>query len=1257
MDVSSLRRRVSRHFFDLVDEDANPLVVALALQDNSSVGLQHYASEFHELHEELHEALRTRVESSYQGFNESVGVYRQVVSSLKSTHESIQVSKAELDKMSEQFSMKKPILKEYHQKSLRYKRKLEILSDLEILHQLAPTYEANVARKNFSEARMQLSQALEIINSRNLLNQPSIRPYMAYVQTQQDELVAKLVDEMHATIYLESPYSQKRLDPGNSDFDDFLKNLPKVPDPPSSNPEANSYSYLGYLMQNLADLQSLSTSLDALSERIPMQLQKVFLSTSLDVVNDLKLTTDSMQSLAGGHTLLEQFQNIDQTGLEALSRSIFNKLSRILEAQRAITELASTYGITYDLDHVCDSITNAVKHFLLRYTGRQPGSRHQREKGFSMMRGRSLPNGSGSRIARSNLKGPVFEFGPGDENSKSLRDFQTLREELKKSIPGLLADDPLHLYAETKQQERLEVVAPPHILNIRTLLEPSALFFAEARETAISEKSKHNFGNFMDTFLRKSFVPRLQEAFNEAIDDITEDENALDEMRNWRSISQLPIVYSAEAFAETIGLLSQLLDTGSNYREDYAAMLVGLLSRCAKYYTTKLEDIFKQAAISASSANGGTGNGTASKRVFKVWDFVTGNPEFFATIKHGYANKGVTPQMNEEFQHYLAKRQTPNSPKPILTVTDLLDVRIFKKVSLLITSLRWVVLRLRKMRRIANSDTTKNSDNHSLQVKRRWSLLDGSKPFVSATKRGGPFAGGTDSKSVMNFTALLAGRSLTDFDHLVAYLEDTAMKALCALRADNFLRVVYYFDQMVTNRDFHSSNRGEERDPVVDRLQQELSLVSQVFESSLLTSDYRFILRGIAQFINELFMYEGENIKDMNEAGQNQMLTNIFALQQMLTSIVSDPRDVDFSRATGFYELFRLNPTLILEKAKEGETDLRPQDLKLLLQIRHRNSSANTGSHAFGTLPSHLSQVDKIFNGTLIPSVPSTVAQATPKKVDSKLAEVSKDATKPSASKPSASSASSVRGIEPLRSSAAVKASKQASAVQSSQIEKSQAQIDAEKAASQLRSERARQLAEKKLQKEHEVQDAVQAEKLRQEREALKTKSQESLIFNRSSEAQNHSKKAASSVPPAVFARSAEAGHPSTVAAPSLGASKSPLLNHKPRYESKQPQSAPFASAQNAQTQNFSATPQPRAQPNINPPEHPLRMRTSNQSLPRVRVTTSGPPRRGSEPTTPKTPDGMSPTTDERSRTPSERALEASQKVSMRQVPRPTRRG
>lgn len=1241
MDVSSLKKRVSRHFFDLVGEDANPLVVALALQDNSSVGLQHHAAEFHELHEELHEALRTRVEASYQGLNESVGVYRQVVSSLKSTHESVQMSKAELDRLSDQFSKKKPILKDYHQKSLRYKRKLEILADLETLHQLAPTYEANVARKNYREARTQLSRALETINSRNLLNQPSIRPYLSYVQTQQKELVAKLVDEMHATIYLESPYSQKRLDSGNFDFSDFLRNLPIIPEPSTSDPEVNSFSYLGYLMQNLANLQSLSTSLDALCARIPLELQNMFLSTSLDVVNDLKLTTESVKSFSTGHTLLEQFQNIDQTGLEVLSRSIFNKLSRFLEAQRAITEIAASYGINYDLDHVCNSIIDSVQSFLLKYTVSQPGSGIQREKGSAIFRGRSFTDGTGSRLTRSKLKGSVFEFGPGDENSKSLRDFQTLREELKKSIPGLLADDPLHLFAETKQQERLEVVAPPHILNIRTLLEPSALFFAEVWEIAKSENSKKDFETFIDTFLRESFVPRLQEAFNYAIDDISEDEIALDEMKNWRGISQLPIVNSAQEFAETIGLLCQLLDTGSNYREVYAAMLVGLLSRIAKFYTTKLENIFKQVAMSASSS----GNANFSKRIFKIWDFVTGNPEFFTAIKQGYGSTGNPSQMNVEFKYYLSKRQTSSSIKPILTVNDLLDVRIFKKVTHLITSLRWIVVRLRKMRRVANLDTNNHSDNITLQVNRRWSLIDGSKPFASFDSRVS-VTGGTKADSTINVTALLAGRTLTDFDQLVAYLEESAMKALCALRADNFLRVVYYFDQMVTTRDFHTSNRGEERDPVVDRLQQELSLVSQVFESSLLTSDYRFLLRGIPQFMNELFMYEGEKIKDMNEAGQNQMLTNIFALQQMLTSIVSDPRDVDFSRATGFYELFRMNPTLILEKAREGETDLLPEDLKLLLQIRHQNSAASAGSHAFGTLPFHLSQVDEIFDGTHISSASSTTAS--PKKADPIPVEVTR-----MASQPITAGVNLLKGPEPLFSASTVRANKEIFVSQTSQKQRSPEQIEAETADNRLREESARQLAERQLQKEHEAQDKAQAERLRQEREALKTKSQESLIFNRSIEGQNYSKKGSTSGSSAVFAKNSDVVQLSADAVPSSGASKLPLLNHKLRFESNAQEHAPLASIPKVLNQNYMQ--QSRLITNTRQAEQPLRMKNSNRSLPKMQVNTSLPPQRNSKPS-PKTPDGISLNTGERLRTPSEKALEASQKVSMRQLPRPRRR-
>lgn len=1130
MEISDLKHRVGRHFFDLVDEDANPLVVALALQDNSSVGLQHYSREFAELHAELREMLRSRVEFSYQGFNESVGVYREVVNSLKIGHEEMQTSKQALVKLQDQVTERKPVLRDLQQKSMLYKQKLDILADLEFLQQIPQKFEACVARKQFNKARMLLGQSLETVTIRDLTNEPSIKPLLDYVQTQQSQLVGKVVDEIRAHVYLTSPFAQRRLVQGTStiplysgessnsiddpDYVDFIESLPNLPEIESeSNPESNSFAYLASLISTLSDLQSLDSSLENLQRRVPHDLNAMVHSVTREVIKDLNLTPDILDIKTSASTLLEQFRSIDQTALSTLARMLFLRFTRFLESQRAIAEISNHYGTSYDFDAACERTTVAVKSFVLSYLGTKPSDERKYRNAKGGAASENNKQNSNINGASKRDKEPIFQFGPTDEDTTSLRDFDALRDTIKKSVPGLLPDDPTQVFAETHKEEQLEVVAPAHILNIRPLLEPLTMFFGSARNIANTKASRDMFDNFLDKFLQESFVPRLKEAFDDAIDEIADEEDAFVEMSNWRTKSQIPIVNCASQFSETLCLLSQLLDTGTTYREEYASILVGLLSRIAEYFKIHLVTLFKAStAVSGGSnkrnASALGGNGRRSSRskgyrtalnnnshlyqkLIKTWELAVHAP-LFPLLEKRYEGKPYSAQ--EEFDIYFGKRSQPNGSKPSFTLADQMEVSSFKQVTLLITSINWIVLRLRKMRKVSDSENVgKSSNNISSRVRRRWTLLDTSNALSVGLNHGD-----NPATSLLNATAILAGKTLSQYDEIVSTLELHSLYALCALRVDIFISTVCHFDQMISSRDFSSSNRGEERDPVVDRMQQSLSAVSEIFDKYLLYTDRKFILGGIPQFMNDLFILEAVKVTDINEAGQNQLLTNVFALQQMLTSIVEDPRQVDFSRASGFIEFMRLNPSLIIDKVRDGATGLSQSDVKLLLEIRHRN--AGPGSHVSGNLENQLSQLEKIYQGEEIP--PSESSSASSSKPGSATTRSTTTAAAPSPVKTTSRTTTKSRDAPSTAAPVAATPGPGVSATTAPRnlVERNRRRSSPSKTGAAIQPthqqedpeiSRSRDMAQDEANKRRETESAAKAEELRREREALKAKSYE----------------------------------------------------------------------------------------------------------------------------------------------------------------------
>lgn len=942
MDVQDLIRRVSRHFFDLVDDDANPLVVALALQDNSSVGLQYYAEEFTQLREELRSCLKARVDENYHGFNESVGVYRHAGSALKSSHDGVIEVTSQLVELQTLVASKKEVLGDLHLKSVRLKHKLEILADLEELYAFPVKNEELIAQKRYSESQNLLGKALEMITSRNLLKQRKLRPLLTDIRRQQLLLVERLAEDTKSQIFLKTPYASRVLQLGNKDFEIFKDNFSKLYDECQDQPldtVSNYYVQLLQLIRNLSDMRGFESSLDSLNQTCLHELRTVWRDTTTQAVQECRITQKQLQKIINSKAnVLQKYKKLNHKALETLTQELYMRLLRILECHCCLSMTAKQLGFQYSLDGFCESFISIVNQFLLKYIGMDTPAP------VDDLRNRTT--NASNRTTRSRGES-LFQFGNEEEDTRGLRDFQALRESIKKSIPGLLADDPNNMYAETAQQEQVDMVVPANILNIKNLLEPTIELFGNAIKLVETSAQKSKFTNFLRTFLHNSFIPRLQRSFEKSIDDIRKDQSSLRELADWSTLSKLPLMKCGANLAEVTSIFIKLLDVSHRYREEYTRIIVTLLKMSSDYFLSHLGDLFTV--------------GQAHQHVM-VWNLAV-DQRHGMSLQQRYNGK---PNPLKEFEVYFSKRHTPYTAKSLLTLSDLLDIGIYKQATLLITTVRWFVHWMRKVRRTAGvseieadksiesevniGDETVDNDVLVADIRQKWNLLEI----------------GPENTNIVAFSIImLAGKSLQEYDAIVDALEKCVFRALSALRCDIFLRVVYYFDQMITNNDFHEGGRGDKRDPIVDRIQRELSMISQVTNVQLVTTDRDFLIGGIAQFMNELFILEGDNIGDMDEAGQNQILTNIFAFQQMSTSFVSDPREVDFSRATWFYELFRLTPTLIIERAKLGETCLGKDDLSRLLQIRHRNAANSSSStHSFGTLDFHLSQLDEIFSTT-----------------------------------------------------------------------------------------------------------------------------------------------------------------------------------------------------------------------------------------------------------------------------------------------------
>ena len=73
----------------MLREDANPIEMAVALLDDTSVGLAHRLQEFNMLKESSEQALRSVVNEHYDLFNKSMGSYNTLLSTMKTLRKTL----------------------------------------------------------------------------------------------------------------------------------------------------------------------------------------------------------------------------------------------------------------------------------------------------------------------------------------------------------------------------------------------------------------------------------------------------------------------------------------------------------------------------------------------------------------------------------------------------------------------------------------------------------------------------------------------------------------------------------------------------------------------------------------------------------------------------------------------------------------------------------------------------------------------------------------------------------------------------------------------------------------------------------------------------------------------------------------------------------------------------------------------------------------------------------------------------------------
>lgn len=238
-----------------INDESNPIETAVALLDDTSVGLAHRLPEFTSIKDQTEAALRHVVNEHHELFNNSIGSYHLLLSSLKDSQEDSIEIKQMLESTTKDIHDRSDTLNELSQTSTRYAEMIEILDTITDVTGIPDKIDQLIIDKKIHEVYDVIANGYNTAEKYNLWSLPAMNTIQAYLDTQSNNLFDMIIDELQNEIYLKSSASSIGSESEHSFFS--WQNLLKA-----TNPKLSSIKTLVTELHNVEQYIYNSANLD-----------------------------------------------------------------------------------------------------------------------------------------------------------------------------------------------------------------------------------------------------------------------------------------------------------------------------------------------------------------------------------------------------------------------------------------------------------------------------------------------------------------------------------------------------------------------------------------------------------------------------------------------------------------------------------------------------------------------------------------------------------------------------------------------------------------------------------------------------------------------------------------------------------------------------------------------------------------------------------------------------------------------------------
>ncbi|KAF3938669.1 hypothetical protein ABW19_dt0206120 [Dactylella cylindrospora] len=949
----------------MASEDCIPVQIALQLNDPSSLGKANRLREFRSTKKNLELALQAIVNEHHQGFNSSIGTYHSIMRHIGTSQAKVRELKQKVQTAKKDLTSEKPEVKNLALESQVYESMLQTLSQIEQLRDIPEKLDLRISEKRFLTAVDILAEALKNVNKPDIKEIGALQDLRRGLENQETSLADILVEELHSHLYLKSPYTDTRWKSYSSmkenktsdhllgadllaqttnakrAFDTFMdtEDLTKeMVEDASKNIEAESLHYIRLLIESLHKLGRLPAALDQISQRLPVELNKVVEKTNLEVDGRHPTSFRGLSKpLKDGKTIDSVLSEKDARVeiLNDLLYTLFSKFEAILEGHRVVHDVVKAIS---KRDWSKDSSTNLSSAFMELWKLVQSETRSLLHDYITTNESRAAQNApkaaqnSVNTILITNStnqkKRRVFKFaGPeGDTSTKSNQD--DLEAILKANVPGLVQDSAIPAIREEETQVSdgsatgRKLLVESTVFNMGHLLSPSLTFLQRVKDIVPAGLGvgQSTFTSFLDDFLVNVFLPQLEDTLRELAGQTTGELDAFQPDPQWKNVAQRPVMKGTAGFLSLITAICRMLDN-LPHDHSFSQLIVDLLTeyyeKCHAYFRNLVQrektpdsvGVLKKSAAWVQP-------GELESTMRQMWE----DPSSFNDFLY-----------KETLVFFKLKGDTGVGYVDIIS-----DRKTIYYLCVLYNSMNWFSRKLNKLRHGAPIEDSKDE-----RVKtRRWTHVNTQLARDAAAP-----------------VYLPLTRELADvFDGVVNTYTELANTILFTLRAEARAHAAHYVDQALKETSWVLENEASEPDSQILTLNTDLVWFDQDITGLLRGEEQKFVKAGLGVYLDHLLIKGCGLCKSMNRLGVEKLLLDILVLQQNLRNLIEEDegaiiegaRDskeitgekkvVTLKRSEDFWRLYLLGPDELISRAKDGTLEYTYDELKDLVTLWYSES-------------------------------------------------------------------------------------------------------------------------------------------------------------------------------------------------------------------------------------------------------------------------------------------------------------------------------